>query len=211
MASTHTLAIRMLEASVYESNVSDTWDGWALFTLIFIAIYLLIAVSTFPYMWHRSGIPLIFLVFIVLFPPSFLFLIFYILLIQWGLMSSWWYAQGDDTVVTPAVVVVTDTKSGRVIERERAMAFARRASRTRSHRRRRGTRTPSTRPTVAGLRNRAGSRCGSLRRVPIGRRARSTTGVRVRWRIAAKDSRANVVAVYIRVRLRSQERITAGR
>lgn len=128
MASSHALAIRALEASSGEVVVLTDWwtSGWALFSMVFVAIYLLLAVSTFPFMWHRSGIPLIFLVLIILFPPSFIFLIFYILLIQWGLVTSWWYAQADDAFVSPAVVVVTDTKSGRVIERERTMSNARR-------------------------------------------------------------------------------------
>lgn len=105
---------------------TEWWNGWALFFMVFAALYILLALSSFPFVWYRSGIPILFLVLIVLFPPSFIFLFFYLVLLRFGLMTTWWYADPDRPA--PAIIVLDDVPvrtTTSVVRREREMASRR--------------------------------------------------------------------------------------
>ena len=64
---------------------------WSSFVFILFFMYIVIAVSSFPFVRFRTGIPVLFLLLIIAFPPSFFFLFTYLLILRIGWMSTWWY------------------------------------------------------------------------------------------------------------------------
>ena len=64
---------------------------WSYVILGFFLIYSLLALASWPYVRYRTGMPFLFLFLILLFPPSFFFLLFSLLLLRIGCLATAWY------------------------------------------------------------------------------------------------------------------------
>ena len=57
----------------------------------FLMLYFVTAMASFAFVRFRTGMPLLFLVLILIFPPSFLFLLVYLLVLRIGFLTAAWY------------------------------------------------------------------------------------------------------------------------
>lgn len=65
---------------------------WGSAAAFFVMLYVLLAFASWPMVRYRTGLPLLFLVLIIVFPPSFMVLLFYVVLLRIGLLSAVWIA-----------------------------------------------------------------------------------------------------------------------
>lgn len=117
-------AIRQLQSGTIESEPREHEDSgsvdpvatvWAVAAFAFI-MYAILAVSSFPFVRYRTGIPVLFLVLILLFPPSFFFLFVYLVLLRFGFMTTWWFV---NVATTPQDVVIVDSSLAHASQAER--------------------------------------------------------------------------------------------
>lgn len=57
----------------------------------FLILYFVIATTSFTFVRFRTGMPLVFLILILIFPPSFLFLLLYLMVLRIGFLTAAWY------------------------------------------------------------------------------------------------------------------------
>lgn len=77
----------------------------------FISLYFILLICTFPFVRFHTPVPLFFLFLIILFPPSFLFLISYLLILRLGLLTTWWYIASSSTTTQATEVEVVSSTS----------------------------------------------------------------------------------------------------
>lgn len=70
-----------------------------------ISVYFILIICTFPFVRVHTPVPILFLYLILLFPPSFLILVTYILILRLGFMTTWWYISSQEAEVTEATDV----------------------------------------------------------------------------------------------------------
>ena len=71
-------------------QVQTVWL-WSSSVLFFFLLYFVVVLSSYPFVRYRTGIPLLFLVLIIVFPPSFFFLLAYLAILRLGYLSTLWY------------------------------------------------------------------------------------------------------------------------
>lgn len=98
----------------------------------FFLLYLLLALASWPYMRYQTGWSILVLVLIVLFPPSFMFLLVYLLVLRCGVLAAttrWvWGAPEREEVVVVAVVDTARRKGAASVPlpaRSSSMGFVR--------------------------------------------------------------------------------------
>lgn len=78
-------------AQVDNRAISQYYMVLSAYLFFFLFFYTLLALLTWPYVRFRTGIPFFFLFLIILFPPSFLVLLFSLLLLRFGCLATAWY------------------------------------------------------------------------------------------------------------------------
>ena len=84
-------------ATTSTNAVGTTWL-WMSTAMFFVVMYFLIVLSSYPFVQYRTGVPLLFIVLIIVFPPSFLFLLTYLLILRLGYLSTVWFVLNEQEV-----------------------------------------------------------------------------------------------------------------
>ena len=112
------LTLSLVSAQDESNNDEDSVViFWSSFAFILFFMYIVIAVSSFPFMRFRTGIPVIFLLLIIAFPPSFFFLFTYLLLLRIGWMTTWWYVVQTQPMSENTVEIHAQTQAERRLNR----------------------------------------------------------------------------------------------
>lgn len=67
--------------------------------LITAFLYVTMVFYFWPFIRFRTGVPIFFLMLIILFPPSFLTLLFYLMLLRLGLLTAAWFVIATEVPV----------------------------------------------------------------------------------------------------------------
>ena len=73
---------------------SNTWF-WMSTAVFFVFFYTIAVLASYPFMRYRTGIPVLFLFLIILFPPSFFFLLAYLLILRLGYLTTVWFVMDE--------------------------------------------------------------------------------------------------------------------
>ena len=79
------------DASSSSTVYLQTMWLWSSSILFLFMLYFVIVLSSYPFVRYRTGIPVLFLVLIIVFPPSFFFLLVYLAILRLGYLSALWF------------------------------------------------------------------------------------------------------------------------